>query len=159
VPAGSVVKGQVFERRTKIAATAEEVFLWHTQPETLEKLIPPWERVRVVQRVGQIGNGARVVFLIRLGPLRMRWVSVHRDYRAGRQFVDVQESGPFKRWEHLHLVEPDGPASCRLIDRIEYALPFGSLGEALAGVRVRRRLERLFEYRHQVTAQQFARSR
>jgi hypothetical protein len=37
---------------------------------------------------------------------------------------------------------------------VEYALPFGALGRWLGGWYVRRKLEKLFEYRHDVTARE-----
>jgi ligand-binding SRPBCC domain-containing protein len=52
-------------------------------------------------------------------------------------------------------MKPDGPAASFLEDRITYALPFGPLGHWVAGRLVRRRLERMFEYRHRVTAEAF----
>ena len=62
--------------------------------------------------------------------------------------------GPFAKWEHTHLFEPDGPRACCLEDRVEYALPFGPIGSLLGGALTRRKLKRLFEYRHRVTAEE-----
>jgi hypothetical protein len=39
---------------------------------------------------------------------------------------------------------------------VEYALPFGIFGRWVAGWYVRRKLEKLFEYRHQVTIREVA---
>ncbi|MBI3667916.1 MAG: TIGR01777 family protein [Acidobacteria bacterium] len=147
------MKAEIFVYRTLIEAPAGEVFAWHTWPGVIERLTPPWERVKVLERTGGIENGARVALRMKAGPLGMRWVAEHRDYVEGRQFKDVQIAGPFRRWEHTHLVEPDGPAACYLEDRIEYALP---LGLGLARGHVRRRLERLFRYRHRTTAEDIA---
>jgi ligand-binding SRPBCC domain-containing protein len=66
-------------------------------------------------------------------------------------FHDSQRSGPFRRFEHTHLMDPDGAGGCWLTDRIEYELPFGKLGEIGGGWIARRKLERMFEYRHDVT--------
>src|SRR6185369_2137854 len=73
-----------------------------------------------------------------------------------RSARDVQVSGPFARWQHTHRVDADGPAACYLEDRIEYALPLGAVGALAGGTLVRRRLARLFDYRHRVTAQDLA---
>lgn len=146
------MKTESFIKRSRIEAPAEEVFRWHLTPGALEALIPPDEPMRVVEKSGQIGRGARVVFAVRVGPIPLRWVAEHTDYVEGREFTDVQISGPFARWTHRHRVEPDGPAACYLQDHIDYALPFGWLGRTIAGSFVRRRLERLFDYRHRVTA-------
>ena len=88
-----------------------------------------------------------------MGPLRLRWTFEHNGYIEGRQFRDVQTSGPFRRWEHTHLFIPEGPEACKLEDRIEYELPFGALGNLFGGELVRRKLARVFEYRHRVTAE------
>jgi ligand-binding SRPBCC domain-containing protein len=89
--------------------------------------------------------------VLRSGPFHLLWVAEHRDYIANRQFRDVQVRGPFARWEHTHLFEPDGPNACYLEDRVEYALPLGWLGRLVAGAFTRSKLERLFEYRHNIT--------
>jgi ligand-binding SRPBCC domain-containing protein len=49
-------------------------------------------------------------------------------------------------------MEPDGAAGCILTDYIQYELPLGLAGKVLGGWFVRRKLVRLFKYRHRVTA-------
>jgi ligand-binding SRPBCC domain-containing protein len=147
---------QQFRKRTFLKVPANEVFRWHARPGALESLTPPWEPVEVVERSGGIEDGSRVTLGVRLGPVCLKWISEHRDYREGEQFRDVQIAGPFKRWEHTHRFEADGPTSCFLEDRIAYALPLGALSHVLAGPFVRRKLERLFRYRHDMTHQDMA---
>ncbi len=147
------MRTEAFIRRVYIPAPAAEVFLWHTRPGAFERLTPPWESVEIIERRGGIENGGRVVLRMGLGPFSRQWIAEHRDYEAGVQFRDVQISGPFARWEHTHRVEADGRAVCILEDRIAYALPGGSLGRVLGGAWTRRKLERLFTYRHAVTRQ------
>jgi uncharacterized protein len=87
---------------------------------------------------------------MRLGPLNQYWVAEHRDYEEGRQFRDVQVSGPFAHWVHTHRFEPDGPSACYLEDHIEYTLPFGTLGHMGGGAFIRKKLEQTFTYRHRI---------
>ncbi|HJL15973.1 MAG TPA: TIGR01777 family oxidoreductase, partial [Sandaracinaceae bacterium LLY-WYZ-13_1] len=129
-----------------------QVFAFHERPGAFRRLTPPYERVEVERREGSIRNGDRTVLRMRLGPLSRRWVAEHRGYEAGRQFVDVQVSGPFARWEHLHRVEPNGDGGSVMIDRVRYALPLGGLGAALGKGMVEKRLKRMFAYRHEVLA-------
>jgi ligand-binding SRPBCC domain-containing protein len=149
------MKLRTFRKRTPIPASAEAVFAWHAAPDALERLTPPWTRARVIARSGGIEPGARVVLELRLGPLRRRWVAEHRDWVPGREFTDVQLVGPFAYWHHTHRFLPHGREACILEDEIRYALPLGWLGEWLAGGYVRRQLERLFAFRHQVTRAAF----
>jgi uncharacterized protein (TIGR01777 family) len=139
-----------FTRRIGIARPAAEVFAWHEQPGAFERLQPPWEQVEVIARSGGVRDGATVSLRTRVGPAWIRWDVVHGDYLAGRQFRDVLRRGPFKRWEHLHRVEPQGPDACTLVDDITYELPGGALGR-LAEPMVRGRLAQMFAYRHAVT--------
>jgi hypothetical protein len=144
-----------FVAQSRIDAPAEEVFRWHAQPDALERLSPPWEPVEILQRASGIRDGDRGALRVRMGPFKIRWFFVHRDYIEGRQFRDVQISGPFRRWEHTHKMDPQGPRACLLTDRICYALPLGMVGNFLAGWFVQRKLARLFKYRHRVTADAF----
>lgn len=147
-----------FVRRSRIPATAEEVYRWHAEPGAFQRLTPPWERVEVVDEGGGLRDGAVVEIRARVGPFRVPWIARLSDCHPGRSFRDTQVRGPFAFWQHTHLMEPDGDSTCWLEDRIEYALPLGFLGRWFGGWLVRRKLERLFEYRHRVTAVAFERT-
>jgi hypothetical protein len=110
--------------------------------------------VKVIEKSGGIEKGARVVLLMGRWPFQQRWVAEHQEFEVGRYFSDQQVSGPFAYWKHTHIFEPDGPEACYLEDRVEYALPLGILGKWFGGWIVRRKLEKLFTYRHEVTARE-----
>lgn len=151
------MSAETFTYRTHFPYSAERVYEWHLRPLAFERLCAPWDRVDLIRRDEPIGEGSRVEFAIHSGPLRQRWVAEHRGFVPGRQFRDVQISGPFRHWEHTHLVEPDGPDGCFLEDRIEYSLPGGAVGKALAGSTIRKMLERTFRYRHHITSRDLMR--
>jgi uncharacterized protein len=139
---------EIVERTSTLPASVEEAFAWHERPGAFERLLPPWERVTVVERSGGIRNGARTVVKMRVGPARFRWQARHRDYEQGRKFVDEQVEGPFSHWVHEHRFEPEGPGATRYTDRIEFGPPFGTVGAAAARWLARPRAERLLAYRH-----------
>lgn len=140
-----------FVARARINASADEVFRWHAEPGALERLTPPWERLTIEQAAPGIRNGDRGILRVRIGPFRVRWLFEHRNYLEGRQFQDVQLSGPFRKWEHTHRFIPDGEHACFVEDRIDYSLPLGALGDFVAGWFVQSKLKRLFGYRHKIT--------
>jgi len=151
---------ELFVKRTRFSVSAERLFAWHAEPGALERLTPPWERARVVRRTGTIRDiGSRVELRVRIGPFWRTWISEHTACEEGRMFGDIQIKGPFARWEHTHLFEPDGPDACYLEDRVEYVLPIGTLGRLVAGRYVRRRLGRLFAFRHEFTQSVLHRNR
>ncbi|MFZ0414625.1 MAG: SRPBCC family protein [Candidatus Acidiferrales bacterium] len=109
---------EVFVRRTRIGAPAENVFEWHASPGALQLLTPPWERAEVVEPTPDIHDGARGALRVRIGPFSVRSEFEHGGYQEGREFQDVQISGPFRRWEHTHRFIPNGPNACWLEDSI-----------------------------------------
>lgn len=143
-----------FEMETELPVPADVAYAWHERPGAFERLLPPWERVRILERQGDLSGGT-VVLDVPVGPIRGRWIARHRDAAPGRQFVDEQIEGPFSQWIHQHLFEPLGTDRCRYIDRIDYEVPFGAVGELTVGL-VRARLERVFRYRHTTLQQDLA---
>lgn len=128
---------------------------WHQTPDALKTLIPPWEHVTIEQSPASLGNNDIAILTMHIGPLKVRWVARHRDFidrgEEGGEFTDDQVSGPFASWVHRHSVQAIGPSRCVLEDRIDYTLPLGAIGSALGGGHVRRKLARMFDYRHEAT--------
>jgi ligand-binding SRPBCC domain-containing protein len=140
-----------FEKRTRIQASAARVFDFHERPGAHQKLTPTWSGQRIVQAAPNLAVGARAVVEVMIGPVKQTIVAEHTAYEPPRMFRDVQVRGPFKKWEHTHLVEPDGEGAAYLVDHVEYELPLGALGRIFGGWYARRTIERLFDYRHDVT--------
>jgi uncharacterized protein len=138
--------------------SARELFDWHERDGAFERLTPAWQPSRVVSRTGGITDGSQVEVEVPLlhGLLHQRMLMEHRNYVSGSQFTDVQVSGPFRRWEHTHRMEPAANGTSVLEDRIAYELPVGALGDAAGGWFVRRQLEQLFDFRHARTSADLA---
>jgi ligand-binding SRPBCC domain-containing protein len=139
-----------FEHSSWIAAPVETVFDFHMRRDAIELLMLPDQKVQLVSREGGLEAGARVEFRIPLGPFWIRWVAHHIAYEGKRLFIDEQREGPFAAWVHAHRFDAENGGT-RLTDSIELALPGGLLVEALAGWAVKRKLRKMFEYRHEVT--------
>jgi hypothetical protein len=140
----------IFEWRSVLPASADEVFGYHARPGAFRRLAPPWQKMKVLEEAGDV-TGGRVAFDVWFGPLKRRWVAEMGSAVPGRQFVDRQLEGPFAAWEHVHRFVPVDEGRSELIDHIEYSLPAGGLtddvGEGPAGST----LSRLFRFRHERT--------
>ncbi len=141
---------QSYMHTSRIDAPAERVYQWHTEPGALERLTPPWERVVVVDPGSGMREGSRVVLRVGQAPFAARWIAEYGEIVPGRSFTDTQIEGPFAHWVHRHSMEPTGEEASSLTDRVEYALPHHPLTDPIVGRGVRRRLERLFTYRHSI---------
>jgi len=148
----------VFKKETLIPCPALELFRWHESPDAFSKLIPPGEPVRVLHHDGHIRNGARAVVLVGRWPCRFRWELVHCDYIEGEQFCDVQVSGPFHSYKHVHRMIEAGTDTCVLSDCITFTMPLGALGRLIGRFVILRRFGKLFDYRHNVTLEALTRA-
>jgi len=142
-----------FVKQCVIKAPVDQVFRWHARPGALERLNPPWDPLEVTSQTGGIQSGAKVVMRLKAGPLplRIKWVAQHGRYEQNRLFEDRQIKGPFARWVHTHRFSHAGEAACLLEDEIQYALPFHPLGSFLGRSLIRKKLKRIFRFRHSVT--------
>jgi ligand-binding SRPBCC domain-containing protein len=140
-----------FVKQSFIRARPERVFEFHEQADVLSLLIPPWESARVIQPAKISDIGAEAIIETRMfGPIKLRWIARHTLYDPPRMFEDVQLKGPFRSWRHRHVVESH-PEGAILRDEIDYEPPMGFVGRIFAPRLVQKRLQKLFDYRHEVT--------
>jgi len=139
-----------FVKESILPATVEEVFAFHERPDAFALLQAPWDRIEIIIPPAGLEVGTRVELRTKIGPFWKRIVAEHVAYERNRRFEDVLLEGPFARWHHKHLFFAD-EGGCRLRDEIDYAPPLGWLGRLVDPIAVRPRLEKLFDYRHEVT--------
>jgi ligand-binding SRPBCC domain-containing protein len=135
------------DRTQRIAAPLEDVFAFFSNPGNLARITPPWLSFRIHGSVPrELSEGARLEYRIRWAALSTRWVTRIATWSPPHEFVDVQEKGPYETWIHTHrFAEEDGGVVMH--DHVDYALPFGALGRFVHGLRVRRQLEDIFDFR------------
>lgn len=148
---------RTFRRTLSLPVPVDTLFAWHERPGAFLRLSPPWDAPRVLEQVGGIRDGARVTLQVQAGPIPTRWRLIHRDYQPNAQFVDELLAGPFSHWVHTHRFTATGPAASTLDDTIQYTLPGGTLGDLVAHRFADATLDRVFRYRHAVTAGDLAR--
>ena len=141
----------LFVKESVIRTTPERVFAFHELPDAFLRLVPPWEDATIVQKadISVIGSQAIIETKI-LGLIPARWVAEHTAYDPPRYFEDVQVSGPFKSWRHRHIIEPHADGAT-LRDEIEFEPPMSFIGALAAPIFIIPKIEKMFEYRHDVT--------
>lgn len=146
-----------FSRTLHADVSVRELFAWHERPGAFERLSPPWQGVRIVERDGGIQDGDTVRLRVSALGVPTTWQLRHRDYERDARFVDEMLGGPFAHWVHTHRFFAESERRSRLEDQLAYRLPMGGLGDAVAGGFVRRTLERTFRYRHALLSHDLAR--
>jgi ligand-binding SRPBCC domain-containing protein len=140
-----------FIKESIIKAAPEKVFAFHELPDAIERLIPPWENAKIIQKadISKIGSQAIIEQKI-FGLIPSRWIAEHTKYYPPHEFEDVQISGPFKSWRHRHIIEAHELGAI-LRDEIEYEPPMWIFGKIAAPFAIAPKLEKMFDYRHKVT--------
>lgn len=85
-------------------------------------------------------------------PMRWRTRITHVDTK--KSFIDFQEKGPYKIWEHTHQFTPN-KNGVLMQDSVRYVLPMGILGRLAHMLFVRKKLNEIFDYRHKVLEAKF----
>jgi ligand-binding SRPBCC domain-containing protein len=140
-----------FVKESIIKAAPERVFAFHELPDAINRLTPPWETARIVQAAPSLKVGERAIIAVKIfGLFEKKWIAEHTVYNPPHEFEDVQISGPFRSWRHRHVVLPHEDGAI-LRDEIHFEPPFGFLGRLAAPLAVLPKLEKMFQYRHEVT--------
>jgi hypothetical protein len=142
---------ETFYKESNLPFSAQSLFDWHFQPACLKRLIPPWEKVKIVDKYEPIVEGRRVRLKVEVFPfIFLPWEAEHYDIIPGRQFKDRSITSPFRSWEHTHEFLEVGEGSI-LRDSIKFELPFHNLSKNLIGKGISSKLQRNFNYRHEAT--------
>jgi ligand-binding SRPBCC domain-containing protein len=81
--------------------------------------------------------------------LPIQWKTVISTWEPPFLFVDEALRSPYRHWHHEHQFESCAEGT-RVIDTVHYGVPGGTLVHSLF---VRRDVERIFKYRHEILKQ------
>jgi ligand-binding SRPBCC domain-containing protein len=143
------MKDYFLEREQWIARPLPMVFDFFSRAENLGRITPPWLgfQIRTPTPI-HMKVDTRIDYTIRLVGVPMSWRTRITAWEPETRFVDVQERGPYARWEHHHHFVALGEG-VRVIDRVRYALPFGPIGRVAHALAVRASLAAIFDYRYE----------
>lgn len=145
---------QTLRTAVTVGSPVEEVWAFFQTAQNLKDMTPADQKVRI-GRGGDVPLHAGLEVEISVSPfpgIRTGWLTrieeVHPPEQTGGQpwFRDTQLKGPFALWDHRHQFEPV-EGGCRVVDELQYRLPLGRLGQAVAGRWVKGQMEALFAYR------------
>jgi ligand-binding SRPBCC domain-containing protein len=143
-------------REQRFPRPRSEVFPFFADATNLARITPPFLRLRILTPLPlAIEAGALIDYRLRLFGLPFRWRTRIETFEPPARLEDLQLAGPYRRWHHLHeFEEVDGGTLMR--DTVEYALPWGPVGTVAHAVMVHCTLVRIFDYRRDVLAREFA---
>lgn len=137
-----------------VSQPVDRAFTFFADPKNLEAITPPFLRFSIRKAPAEgIQSESRLLYRLRVHGLPLRWRTRIAEWQPPNRFVDVQEKGPYSLWHHTHELESVDEDRTLIRDRVRYRLPFGALGQLVAGNWVARDLDEIFRYRHERVAQ------
>jgi ligand-binding SRPBCC domain-containing protein len=161
-----------FEQWVPVAI--EKVFQFFANPNNLPRIMPPetgteLSALRLVppsngpagqsaipNRDSLAGVGSEIVTSFRLVPFlpfRAQWIALITEFEWNHHFADIQNKGPFKRFQHRHEFSAEtrnGLCGTIVRDSIEYDPGFGVIGGLAQKLFIGRTLKQTFEYRQKI---------
>lgn len=139
-------------REQLLPHSLQDVFAFFSNAENLEAITPGFLRFRIqTPRPIAMKKGAIIDYRLRLFGAPISWRTRIDDYEPPCRFVDTQIRGPYRKWRHEHLFEAVS-GGCRMLDIVDYELPFPPLETAAHALFVGPCLERIFDYRRERVA-------
>jgi len=138
-----------------VARHIDEVFAFFERPENLARITPPELGFHIRSSDRVMRTGLIIDYTVRpLLGIPTPWRTRIGAYHPPASFVDIQERGPYRRWEHTHtFTAVEG--GTRVDDSITYELPLGAFGDRFHDRLIRPALERIFAYRSVAIAEHF----
>jgi len=136
--------------------TMEQAWEFFSTPRNLDQITPDDLGFKITYLPSeQMYAGQIITYKVMICPgVWVPWVTEISHVDEGVSFVDQQLSGPYKLWHHRHTFEPH-PEGVLMTDLVHYSIGFSLLGEIPHRLFVRRKLERIFQFRQQVLAELF----
>ena len=135
----------------------DEVFRFFSDASNLELLTPAWLKFKILTPPPiAVASGTHIQYRLSWHGIPLRWTTEITRWNPPHDFEDIQLSGPYKLWHHTHRFQARDSGT-QLTDVVEYALPFGFLGQIAHALQVRRSVEQIFDYRYQRIEEMFGR--
>jgi ligand-binding SRPBCC domain-containing protein len=149
------VSRYVLERVQRISRPRSEVFAFFADAGNLERITPGFLNFRILTpQPIEMKAGALIDYQLSLYGVPLSWRTRIETFEPEQSFTDVQLSGPYRYWHHLHEFKDDAGGT-EMRDIVHYELPLGPLGALARALFVRRSLEQIFDHRGRVIAEVF----
>ena len=136
------------EKSKDLPITIEECWEFFSNPSNLKIITPDYMGFEIID-LEKTKMYAGQIIKYNVTPLlglNMNWVTEISHVKKNSFFVDEQRFGPYKFWHHKHKFEiiENG---IRVIDILDYSLPFGPIGKLFHPFLIKPKLEEIFNYR------------
>lgn len=139
-------------RQQQLNCDLEKAWRFFSSANNLSVITPPEMKFVVLTKLedDDIYEGMTIDYHISpVLNIKMNWQTEIVQVDHQKSFIDFQNKGPYKMWHHYHefVENKDGVL---MKDVVDYELPLRILGEIAHKLFVKKKLESIFNYRHEV---------
>lgn len=146
------------ERKQFLPIDLKTAWDFFSSPLNLREITPPYMNFVVTSDSAQEKMYAGMIITYRVSPILsipIHWVTEITHVNEPYFFVDEQRFGPYSLWHHQHFFK-EVEGGVEMIDRVNYKLPFGFLGDIAHFLFVKKQLNDIFNYRFEKLSHIFA---
>lgn len=150
------MKRQLY-REQQLNCELQTAWDFFSSPMNLPKITPKDMAFTVVseQKTDKIFEGMIIDYTVSpLLGIPVKWKTRITEVIPNKSFTDFQEKGPYKLWNHHHEFIPN-ENGVLMIDKVDYELPMGFLGNFAHALFVKRKLQKIFNYRFHILEKLF----
>ncbi|HEX7870819.1 MAG TPA: SRPBCC family protein [Chryseobacterium sp.] len=145
------------ERQQQLNCDLETAWKFFSSANNLSEITPKDMNfvVRTQLSEDEIYEGMVIDYYVSpLFGIKLKWQTIIVEVESKKMFTDFQNKGPFKMWHHHHFFIPN-ENGVLMVDKVNYELPFGFLGEFAHKIMVKKKLENIFDFRFDFLEKKF----
>lgn len=145
------------ERQQQLNCDLETAWKFFSSANNLSEITPKEMNfvVRTQLSEDEIYEGMVIDYYVSpLFGIKLKWQTIIVEVESNKMFTDFQNKGPFKMWHHHHFFIPN-ENGVLMVDKVNYELPYGFLGEFAHKIMVKKKLENIFDFRFDFLEKKF----
>ena len=135
---------------TEVAVDTQTLFAFHTDPNNLPKITPPWIGVDIISIELPLKKGSRVELDIKRFGLIQKWNMMISELISPTLVCDKAVKSPFASFIHYHRFEAIDKSKSMLKDEVSFTLPLYPFSLIVLPF-IKKDMKKMFDYRHQHT--------
>ena len=140
-----------------IPASIEKVWEFFSVPENLKTITPPHLGFQILStKYGDVMYAGELIeYTVKpLLGIPLYWMTEITHIEPLKYFIDEQRYGPYSFWHHQHHFK-ETSEGIEMTDIVHYKIPFWFIGDIANSLFVKNKLQKIFDYRKEVTDKTF----
>lgn len=129
-----------------LPVSVSEAFAWHTYPGAFERQIPPWTKIKILEKNGTIHDGDTIKIQYSFSFFSFLMKMKHQNYLEDKYFESVQQEGPFKSFIHRRSFDAVDQYTSKITDTISFESSYKFWTKFLGHAFLADEIENFFSY-------------